>query len=40
MIDRMDRSVDQLVDEILVMDAQDGDNRAISDMPFLDKSTT
>ncbi|MDH4238012.1 MAG: sigma-70 family RNA polymerase sigma factor [Phycisphaerae bacterium] len=29
MIDRMDRSVDQLVDEILVMDAQDGRARAM-----------
>ena len=29
MIDRMDRSVEQLVDEILVMDAQDGKARAM-----------
>jgi RNA polymerase sigma-70 factor (ECF subfamily) len=29
MIDRMDRSVQQLVDEILVMDAQDGKARAM-----------
>ncbi len=29
MIDRMSRSVDQLVDEILVMDAQDGKARAM-----------
>ena len=29
MIDTVDRSVEQLVDEILVMDAQDGDVKAM-----------
>ena len=29
MIDRVNRSVEQLVDEILVMDAQDGDAKAM-----------